>query len=200
MCGWVGVTLLLAVFFCLAMHISFWDLSFLTRNQIQATCNGSTEPARGNSLYSLKLQKIVGLLVLASLSLDFPGSSTGKESAYNAGDPGSSLGLGSPLEKRDRLPTPLFLDFSGDVDDKESACSAGGLERSLEGGHGNLLQYSCLDNPYGQRSLVGYSPWDCKELDMIEQPSTAHLYHWKDTFLSTRLCMCAKSFQLCPTL
>ena len=26
------------------------------------------------------------------------------------------------------------------------------------GGHGNLLQYSCLENPHGQRSLVGYSP------------------------------------------
>ena len=26
------------------------------------------------------------------------------------------------------------------------------------GGHGNPLQYSCLENPHGQRSLVGYSP------------------------------------------
>ena len=100
MCGWVGVTLLLAVFFCFAMPISFWDLSFLTRNQIQATCNGSTEPARGNSLYSLKLRKIIGLLVLVSLSLGFPGSPTGKESAYNAGDPGSSLGLGGSPGKK----------------------------------------------------------------------------------------------------
>ena len=23
--------------------------------------------------------------------------------------------------------------------------------------------------PHGQRSLMGYSPWDCKELDMTEQ-------------------------------
>ena len=36
---------------------------------------------------------------------------------------------------------------------KESACKAGdrglipGLERSLGGGHGNSLQYSCLENP-----------------------------------------------------
>ena len=42
-----------------------------------------------------------------------------------------------------------------------------------EGGHGNPLQYSCLENPHGQRSLEGYSPWDHKELDMIEQLSTA---------------------------
>ena len=25
------------------------------------------------------------------------------------------------------------------------------------------------ENPYGQRSLAGYSPWGCKELDMTEQ-------------------------------
>ena len=27
----------------------------------------------------------------------------------------------------------------------------------------------CLENPHGQRNLVGYSPWDHKELDMSEQ-------------------------------
>ena len=36
------------------------------------------------------------------------------------------------------------------------------------GGHGNPLLYSCLENPHGQRSLVGYSPWGHKELDMTE--------------------------------
>jgi len=35
-----------------------------------------------------------------------------------------------------------------------------GSGRSLGGGNGNPLQYSCLENPHGQRSLVGYSPWD----------------------------------------
>ena len=39
-------------------------------------------------------------------------------------------------------------------------------------GHGNPLQYSCLENPHGQRSLAGYSPWDWKELDMTEQLPT----------------------------
>ena len=33
-----------------------------------------------------------------------------------------------------------------------------GLGRSSEGGHGNPLQYSCLENHHGQRSLAGYSP------------------------------------------
>ena len=34
-----------------------------------------------------------------------------------------------------------------------------GSGRSPRGGHGNPLQYSCLENPHGQRSLAGYSPW-----------------------------------------
>ena len=37
-----------------------------------------------------------------------------------------------------------------------------------KGDNGNPLQYSCLENPHGQRSLVGYSPWGHKALDMIE--------------------------------
>ena len=66
---------------------------------------------------------------------------------------------------RNRLPTPVFLDFPGGSDDKESSCNMGdlgsipGLERSTGGEHGNTLQYSCLENPHGQRSLAGYSPW-----------------------------------------
>ena len=57
---------------------------------------------------------------------------------------------------------------------KESACSAGdtglisGSGRSPGEGNDNPLQYSCLENPHGQRSLVGYSPWGHKELDTIE--------------------------------
>ena len=48
---------------------------------------------------------------------------------------------------------------------KESACNAGdlglipGLGRSPGGGHGNPLQYACLENPHGQRRLAGYNPW-----------------------------------------
>ena len=32
-------------------------------------------------------------------------------------------------------------------------------------GHGSPLQYSCLEDPRGQRSLVGYSPWGYRESD-----------------------------------
>ena len=42
------------------------------------------------------------------------------------------------------------------------------LGRSPGGGHGNPLQYSYPENPHGQRSLAGYSPWSCKESDTTE--------------------------------
>ena len=54
----------------------------------------------------------------------------------------------------------VFLTFSGGSDSKESARNVGdlgsipGLGRSPGGGHGNSLQYSCLENPHGQRSLA----------------------------------------------
>ena len=47
-----------------------------------------------------------------------------------------------------------------------------GWEDPLEVGHGNPVQYSCLENPHGQRSLAGYYPWDHKESDMTERLST----------------------------
>ena len=50
-----------------------------------------------------------------------------------------------------------------------------GSGRSLGEGNGYALQYSCLENPNGQRSLVGYSPWSHKELDMTEHASV-HAY------------------------
>ena len=43
-----------------------------------------------------------------------------------------------------------------------------GLGRSLGKGNSNPLQYSCLENPPGQRSLAGYSPQSRKELDTTE--------------------------------
>ena len=69
----------------------------------------------------------------------------------------------------------VILGFPGG---KESTCNAGdvssipGLGRSPGGGHGNSLRCSCLENPHGQRSLVGYSPWGHKESDTTERLST----------------------------
>ena len=69
----------------------------------------------------------------------------------------------------------LYVGFSDSSDGKETACNAGdlgsitGLERSPREGHDNPFQYSCLENPHGQRCLAGYSPQGHKELDTIEQ-------------------------------
>ena len=49
-----------------------------------------------------------------------------------------------------------------------------GLGRSPEGGHGTPLQFTCLEDPHGQKTLVGYSPWDRKESDTTKQLSAAH--------------------------
>ena len=59
---------------------------------------------------------------------------------------------------------------------KESACNVGDLGsiselgRSPGGGHGNPLQYSCLENPHGQS--LSMRPRGRKELDMTERLST----------------------------
>ena len=54
------------------------------------------------------------------------------------------------------------------VRDIKDVGSIPGVGRSPGGGHGNSLQYSCLENTHGQRSLVDYSPWGCKESDTTE--------------------------------
>ena len=62
---------------------------------------------------------------------------------------------------------------------KESACNVGslglipGLGRSPGGGQGNPLQYFCPENPHGERSLAGFSPWGRRESDTTERLSAA---------------------------
>ena len=64
--------------------------------------------------------------------------------------------------------------FPGGSDGKESACNAG--ETYLQSlVWGELLEREWLPTPvflpgefHGERSLVDYSPWGCKESDMKE--------------------------------
>ena len=74
--------------------------------------------------------------------------------------------------------------FPGGSDGKESACNVGdvrdlssfpGLGRSPGGGQGNPLQYSCLENPHGQKSLVGCSSLGHEDSDMTETIASMHL-------------------------
>ena len=66
------------------------------------------------------------------------------------------------------------LVFSGSSVDRESACHTGDATGSIpassrsSGGQSNPLQYSCLGESYGQRSLAGYSPQGHTESDMTE--------------------------------
>ena len=77
--------------------------------------------------------------------------------------------------------TTVFLGFPGSSDGKQSSYNAGDLGSILEdssgGGHGSPLQYSCLENPHGQKSLVGYSPWGRKESDTTEELRPAQHRH-----------------------
>ena len=65
--------------------------------------------------------------------------------------------------------------FPGGSDGKESACNAEdltlipGLGRSPGGGHGNPLQYSCLENPMNRGAWRASFHGGRKELDTTEQ-------------------------------
>ena len=54
---------------------------------------------------------------------------------------------------------------AGDLRGVDSITESG---KSPGGGHGNSLQYSCLENPHGQRSLAGYSLQGHKQSDKTE--------------------------------
>ena len=73
---------------------------------------------------------------------------------------------------------PLWL--SG----KESACNAGDAGSTPASGrspgesNGNPLQHSFLPGEFhGWRSLAGYSPWGCKESDMMEVAEHSQVTH-----------------------
>ena len=70
-------------------------------------------------------------------------------------------------QKKKKNHTIYYEGFPGGASGKELPANAGdirdmgsipGSGRSPGGGHGNPLQYSCLENPM-ERRLMGYSPW-----------------------------------------
>ena len=73
------------------------------------------------------------------------------------------MGRSRPLKSRKPM-----VGFPGGSICKGSTCSVGelgsipGLGSTPGVGNGNPLQYSCLKNPHGQRSLACYSPWGQK--------------------------------------
>ena len=75
----------------------------------------------------------------------------------------------------------IYMGVRGGSDGKESVCNVGdvgsspGLGRFPGGGHGNPLQYSCLENPHGQRNLVSYNPGVTKSQTQLSEE--AHKKH-----------------------
>ena len=59
----------------------------------------------------------------------------------------------------------MVKNLPANVGDVRDVGSIPGLGRSLGGGYGTLLQYSCLENPMPE-SLGDYSSWGRKESDM----------------------------------
>ena len=121
-------------------------------------CNGNISSFMMDGWVIFKERYIYGLLWLLS----------GQRLCLQCRRPQLDFWVGKIPWRMDRLPTPVFLGFSGDSVSKESTCNVGdlgsipGLGRCPGGGHGNPLQYSCLENPHGQRCLMGCSPWGCR--------------------------------------
>ena len=66
------------------------------------------------------------------------------------------------------LAPPVVKNLPANVADLKDTGSIPGLGRSSGGEHGNPLQYSCLENPHGQRSLEGYNPQGHTQSDATE--------------------------------
>ena len=94
------------------------------------------------------------------------------------------------LKRLSSSSSSFYMGFPDSSAGKESICNVGnpgsipGLGRSLAEGIGYPLQYSCLENPRGQRSLVGYSSWGRKESHTTERHSTAFLFFFQLKYLN----------------
>ena len=71
-----------------------------------------------------------------------------------------------------------YMGFPGGSDGKKSACNMGDLGSIPELGRSPREEWQPIPvflpgESHGQKSLVGYSPWGCKELDVTERLSTA---------------------------
>ena len=125
--------------------------------------------------------------------------------------PGKPMPCGKTKKTKQTKKTSIVLNsagtkppsgFPGGSDGKESACNVGelglitGLRRSLEGGHSNPLQYSCLENPMDRGAWRAVVHGVTKQVDTTEythgtvqsrdQPSLvdihSHLIHASESF------------------
>ena len=108
----------------------------------------------------------------------FPDSSVGKETACDAGDPGSIPWVGKVPWRRDRLPTLVFLGFPCYSVGKESAFNGGNLG-SIPGLGKSPWRREWLPIPvFWPGEFHGLcSPWGPEELDMTERLTLHFTYH-----------------------
>ena len=74
--------------------------------------------------------------------------------------------------------TLVFFFFNGDMRPSFNP----GLGRSPGEGNRYPLQYPCLENPHGQRSLMRYRVWDRRESEMTEQLTLSQLHILQSIF------------------
>ena len=73
----------------------------------------------------------------------------------------------------------LVKNLPADAGDARNVGLIPGLGRSPGEGNGHPLQYSCLENSHGQRSLAGYSPWGRKESGRTKHTRTVRNAHFR---------------------
>ena len=122
--------------------------------------------------------RVKAIIIGLSINL-FLGFSAGKESACNAGDPSLTPGhshgegIGYPLQYS--WATLVAQTVKNQPAMWETLGSISGLGRSPGRGYGYSLQYTCLENFHGQRSLAAYNQWGHKDSDTTKRIST-HTY------------------------
>jgi len=128
------------------------------------------------SCYKAGVTISIHYLIIFIIIIVQAGSSVGKESACNAGDPGLIPGSGrSPGEG---IGYPLQYSWASLVAQMVKNLPVMWKTWVWSLGWEDPLEKGTLSTPvfwpgefHGQRSLAGYSPWSCKELDMTEQLS-----------------------------
>ena len=166
------------------LDVQYWPSSF--RSQTCRTGKRHVEPLQCFLFSFGSLALLRNFWNVCILPAQWVSASTCKICIYIYGVPGSFKPVPKVLIQ---ISFSIYrgihwnLGFPGGLDGKKSTCNVGdvglipGLGRSSGAGNGNPLQFSCLENPHGQQSLAGCSPWDRKESDTTERLSTQKLEH-----------------------
>ena len=132
-------------------HTEMYKLFFKITHQIFCRCIFNNEPDISARYLECSNQTGTIFLELAALQGDSPSASTGWGKLMMEG----TLGVwGTKRDQRSRTGASQVAQWlkkkknlSVNARDAGGTGSVPGLRRSLRGGHGNPLQYTCLENP-----------------------------------------------------